>query len=95
MSVGVSEKYLPVSSASVQRGELKGFHVGDARSFFALTSKITPLGSLLNFDVDVKKTTARHQRENRVRARMYLLCAPYHTQCNQSTILLFTPQYPA
>ncbi len=34
------------------------------RSFFGLTSKIPPLGSVLNFDVDVKNTTARHQFEN-------------------------------
>ncbi len=33
------------------------FHVG-------LTSKISPLGSMLNFDADVKNTTARPQCEN-------------------------------
>ncbi len=32
----------------------------DAPSFFGLTSKTSPLGSMLNFDADVKKTTARH-----------------------------------
>ncbi len=32
--------------------------------FFGLTSKILPLGSMLNFDADFKKTTARHQCEN-------------------------------
>ncbi len=37
----------------------------DARSFSALTSKLPPLGSMLNFDADVKKMTARHQCENR------------------------------
>ncbi len=36
------------------------FTLGDARSFLAVTSKIPPLGSMLNFDADVKKTTARH-----------------------------------
>ncbi len=36
------------------------FTLGDARSFSALTSKITPLGSMFNFDADVKKTTACH-----------------------------------
>ena len=41
--------------------------MGDARSVFALTSKFPPLGSPLNFDADVKETTARHQCENRLR----------------------------
>ena len=41
------------------------FTLSDARSFSELTSKIPPLGSMLNFDADVKKTTARHQCENR------------------------------
>ncbi len=36
------------------------FTLGDARSFLALTSKIPPLGSVLNFDAGVKKTTTRH-----------------------------------
>ncbi len=40
------------------------FTLGDARLFFGLASKIPPLGSMLNFDADVKKTTARHQCEN-------------------------------
>ncbi len=42
------------------------FTLGDARSFFFLgsTSKISSLGSMLNFDADVKETTARHQCEN-------------------------------
>ncbi len=31
------------------------FTLGDARSFSGLTSKIPPLGSMLNFDADVKK----------------------------------------
>ncbi len=44
--------------------DIKGFHIGDARACFALTSKIPPLGLTLNFDADVKKTTARHQCEN-------------------------------
>ncbi len=39
--------------------------LGDAPSFWVLTSKMTPLGSMLSFDADVKKTTARHQCENR------------------------------
>ena len=34
-------------------------------SFFGLTSKILPLGSMLNFDADVKKMAAHHQCENR------------------------------
>ncbi len=37
------------------------FTLGDARSLFAQTSKIQPLGSMLNFDADVKNTTPRHQ----------------------------------
>ncbi len=37
------------------------FTFGDARSFSGLASKIPPL---LNFDADVKKTTARHPYEN-------------------------------
>ncbi len=40
------------------------FTLGDTRSFFGLASKIPPLGSMLNFDVDVKKTTGRHQCEH-------------------------------
>ncbi len=32
-----------------------GFHMGDARSFFGLTSKIALLGSMINFDTDVKR----------------------------------------
>ena len=31
------------------------FTLGDAQSFCGLTSKIPPLGSILNFDADVKK----------------------------------------
>ncbi len=38
--------------------------LGNAQSFFGLTSKIPPLASMLNFDADVKKATARHQCEN-------------------------------
>ena len=37
------------------------FILGDAWSFSELTLKIQPLGSILNFDADVKNTTARHQ----------------------------------
>ncbi len=33
------------------------FTLRDARPFFALTSKISPLDAMLNFDADVKKTT--------------------------------------
>ncbi len=40
------------------------FALGDAQSFSGLTSKIPPLGSMLNFDADVKNTTARYQCEN-------------------------------
>ncbi len=40
------------------------FTLGDARSFSGLTSTFPPLGSMLNFDADVNKTTARHQCEN-------------------------------
>ncbi len=48
----------------LQTGARQGvFALGDARSFSALTSKIPPLGSMQNFDADVKKTTARHQCE--------------------------------
>ena len=35
-----------------------GFHIG---SFSGLTSKIPPLGSILNFDADVKTATARNR----------------------------------
>ncbi len=38
--------------------------MGDARSFFGLTSKIPPSGSMLNFDANVKKRTVHHQCEN-------------------------------
>ncbi len=34
--------------------------LSDARSFSGLTSNIPPFGSMLNLDVDVKETTARH-----------------------------------
>ena len=47
------------------------FTLLDARSFSGLTSKISPLGSMLNFDADVKKTTARLQCENRVRRKYW------------------------
>ncbi len=36
------------------------FTLGEMRSLFVLTLKIPPLHSMLNFDADVKKTTARH-----------------------------------
>ncbi len=41
------------------------FTLGDALSFSGLTSTIPPLGSMFNFDADVKKTTAGRQCENR------------------------------
>ncbi len=44
---------------------LKGF----SHCFFGLTSKFPPLGSMLNFDADVKNTTMRHQCENRLTER--------------------------
>ncbi len=44
--------------------QLGVFTLSDAQSFYELTSKIPPLGSMLNFDADVKTTTARHQCEN-------------------------------
>ncbi len=54
--------------------KFKGFcTLGDARSFSGLTSKIPPLGSMLNFDADVKKTTARHQGENRLDATRVMI----------------------
>ncbi len=40
------------------------FTLSDAPSFSGLTSKFLPLGSMLNFDADVKKETARHECEN-------------------------------
>ena len=51
--------------------------LGDAQSFFELASKIPPLGSMLNFDADVKRTTTRHQRENR------LVCAVIMEFCQR------------
>ncbi len=41
------------------------FTLGDAWTFSGSTSKMSRLGSMLNFDADVKKTTARHQCETR------------------------------
>ncbi len=41
------------------------FMLGDGRSFSRLTSKVSLLVSMSNVDADVKKTTARHQCENR------------------------------
>ncbi len=46
------------------------FTLGDARVFSGLTSKIPPLGSMLNFDADVSKLTVRHECEIR------LCCVP-------------------
>ncbi len=43
------------------------FTSGDARSLSGLTSKVLPLGSMFNFDADIKRTTARHQCENNFR----------------------------
>ncbi len=40
------------------------FKLDDAQSFSGLTSKILPLGALLNFDADVNNMTARHQCES-------------------------------
>ena len=54
----------------------KGFThwpLGDTRSFSGLTSRILPLGSMLNFDADVKKTTARHQCEKRLTLVFFFL----------------------
>ncbi len=46
---------------------LQGFsHWVTRGRFSGLTSKFSPLGSMLNFDADVKKTSERHQRENRL-----------------------------
>ncbi len=60
-----------------QHGTGEGvFTLGDARSFSGLTSKIPPLDSMLNFDADVKKTTARHQCENRLTLLTELRPAP-------------------
>ncbi len=39
---------------------MRVFTLGDARSLFGLTSKIPSIGSMLNFDADVKEMTARH-----------------------------------
>ncbi len=48
-----------------EREMIKGvFMSGDVLSLCGLTSKILPLDSMLNFDADVKKITARHQCEN-------------------------------
>ncbi len=45
-----------LSVADVERDARQGvFTLGDAQSFFGLTSKIPPLGSMLNFDVNVKR----------------------------------------
>ncbi len=38
--------------------------LGDARSFYRLTSRIPPLDSMRNFDADVKASTTGHQCEN-------------------------------
>ncbi len=41
------------------------FTLGDTRSFSGLTSKIPPLGAMLNSDADFNNMTVRHQCENR------------------------------
>ncbi len=55
----LSEPWIPVRV--VPKGV---FTLSDARSFSGLTSKISPLGSMLNFEANVKKTTALQQCEN-------------------------------
>ncbi len=47
--------------ATVGTRTFQGFHVGDAPTVFGLTSKIAPLGSMLNLDADVKKPPTLHQ----------------------------------
>ncbi len=54
-----------------ERAHTEGvFTLSDAPPFSGLTSKIPLLGSMLNFDADVKNMTARHQYENRLRLRV-------------------------
>ncbi len=58
---------LSVSHDNLSSRSLKWFsHLVTRGRFFGLTSKIPPLGSMFNFDADVKKTTMRHQCENRL-----------------------------
>ncbi len=52
-----------VSSSKVEY-PWRAFHIGWRAGISGLTSTFSPLGSMLNFDADVKKTTARHQCEN-------------------------------
>ncbi len=66
----------PHQSDTCVRSPVRSLHLGfdathqgvstlsDAWSFYGLTSNIPPLGSTLNFDADVKKTTTPHQCEN-------------------------------
>ncbi len=51
--------------------------LGDARTYFELALTIPPFVSMFNFDADVKKTTARHQCENRQWMNEYEGCPPY------------------
>ncbi len=60
----------------------KGFSHWWRAVVFGLTSKILPLGSTLNFDADVKKTTARHP-----------MWKPLHVLPNQATFTLVTLKY--
>ncbi len=53
--------------------------------FVGLTSKIPPLGSMLNFDADVKKTTVRHQCEKPLITGAH--CWPHDTDSNDLNAL--------
>ncbi len=65
----LSQSLTPLGNVTInsEKSQMFAFGVltlGDARSFSGLTSKIPPLGSMINFDADVKNTTVRHQCEN-------------------------------
>ncbi len=80
-----------LSEASQQRGASGVFTSRDTWSFSGLTSKMPPLGSMLNFDADVKKMTARHQCEYCFRRQTSL---DYDAECNAQERLV-RPRLPS
>ncbi len=54
--------------------------------FSGLTSNISPLGSVLNFDAGVKKKAARHQCENHVYLQLHD-AVPGRRRCRPGHVL--------
>ncbi len=65
----------------VQARHIRGFDTGWRAVLFWPDVKIPQFGSMPNFEADVKKTTARHQRENRHILGPMLLCCKGNDTC--------------